>query len=61
VGYEVILNPKAADDLQDLVAYIAQDKPEAAVRLGEQLLNKFAACCPSAIRLGKMPLYSYYA
>jgi toxin ParE1/3/4 len=39
VGYEVVLNPKAADDLQDLVTYIARDKPDAAMRFGEQLLR----------------------
>ena len=40
MDYQVILSPKAVRDLEAVVRYIAQDSPETARRLGQQLLKK---------------------
>jgi toxin ParE1/3/4 len=37
MGYEVRLTAKARGDLNEIVAYIAQDNPLAAERLGDEL------------------------
>jgi toxin ParE1/3/4 len=37
MGYEVRLTAKARGDLNEIVAYIAQDNPSAAERLGDEL------------------------
>ena len=37
MGYEVRLTAKARRDLNEIVAYIAQDNPLAAERLGDEL------------------------
>jgi plasmid stabilization system protein ParE len=37
MGYEVRLTAKARGDLREIVAYIAQDNPLAAERLGDEL------------------------
>ncbi|MEH2249690.1 type II toxin-antitoxin system RelE/ParE family toxin [Nostoc sp.] len=37
MDYQVILSPKAAGDLEIIIRYIAQDNPEAARKLGQQL------------------------
>ena len=38
MGYEVRLTAKARGDLNEIVAYIAQDNPLAAEKLGDELL-----------------------
>ena len=38
MGYEVRLTAKARGDLNEIVAYIAQDNPLAAERLGDELV-----------------------
>jgi plasmid stabilization system protein ParE len=39
VGYEVVLSRLAQADLAEIVAYIARDNRDAAVRLGHELVN----------------------
>jgi len=40
MDYQVILSPKAVEDLETIIRYIAQDNPEAARKIGHQLLEK---------------------
>ncbi|MCG8526205.1 MAG: type II toxin-antitoxin system RelE/ParE family toxin [Opitutales bacterium] len=42
MGYEVILSPKALEDLESVVSYISQDNPEAALKFGKKLLREVA-------------------
>jgi toxin ParE1/3/4 len=49
MAYHVILSPKAVEDLEAIVRYVASDSPEAARNLGRQLLEK-------TIELGQYPL-----
>jgi len=37
MGYQVIFAPEAERDLDEIIAYIAQDSPEAARRFGAEL------------------------
>ncbi|MEL4895398.1 type II toxin-antitoxin system RelE/ParE family toxin [Crocosphaera sp. Alani8] len=49
MDYQVIFSPKAVNDLEKIVRYIAINNPEAAKRIGQQLLSK-------AKELSKFPL-----
>ena len=40
MDYQVIFSPKAVKDLEKIVRYIAINNPEAAKKIGQQLLNK---------------------
>ncbi|AFY34022.1 type II toxin-antitoxin system RelE/ParE family toxin [Calothrix sp. PCC 7507] len=40
MDYQVILSPKAVHDLESIVRYIALNNPEAAMKLGQRLLEK---------------------
>jgi toxin ParE1/3/4 len=40
MDYTVILSPKAVGDLEAIVRYIALNNPEAARKVGQNLLNK---------------------
>ena len=40
MGHQVIWTDEAIADLRQLVAYISQDNPTAAVKLGEELIRK---------------------
>ncbi len=40
MDYTVILSPKAVGDLESIIRYIALDNPEAARKVGQNLLNK---------------------
>jgi addiction module RelE/StbE family toxin len=40
MDYKVILSPKAVGDLEAIVRYIALNNPEAARKVGQNLLNK---------------------
>jgi addiction module RelE/StbE family toxin len=40
MGFKVIWTDEAVDDLRQLVAYISKDNPDAAVKLGEKLVQK---------------------
>jgi toxin ParE1/3/4 len=40
MDYTVILSPKAVGDLEKIVRYIALNNPEAARKVGQNLLNK---------------------
>ncbi len=40
MDYQVILAPRAIDDLRDIVLYIAPDRPDTAKRLGLALIEK---------------------
>jgi addiction module RelE/StbE family toxin len=53
MGCKVIWTDEAIADLRQLVAFIAQDNPAAAVKLGEEIIRKslFLAAHP---RLGRM-------
>jgi toxin ParE1/3/4 len=48
MDYTVILSPKAVGDLETIVRYIALNNPEAARKVGQNLLNK-------AKELGQFP------
>ncbi|MGZ5076794.1 MAG: type II toxin-antitoxin system RelE/ParE family toxin [Methylobacter sp.] len=37
-----VWKPKAEEDLQDIIDYIAKDKPRAAIELGDRLIEKAA-------------------
>ena len=43
MGWKVILSPSATADLESIVSYIASDNPDAALRLGEKLIEKAEA------------------
>lgn len=49
MDYKVIFSPKAVNDLERIVRYIALSNPETAKRLGEQLVDK-------AKELGRFPM-----
>jgi len=40
MDYQVILSPRAIQDLQEIVRYISFDNPQAAENLGAQLIEK---------------------
>jgi toxin ParE1/3/4 len=40
VGRQVIISPSAQSDLSDIVSYVARHNPEAAVRLGHELIAR---------------------
>jgi toxin ParE1/3/4 len=40
MDYQVIISPKAIGDLEAIVRYVALSNPEAAVKLGQRLLDK---------------------
>lgn len=40
MGYEVRLTAKARGDLKEIVAYVAQDNPLAAEKLGDELARR---------------------
>ncbi|MHC5776469.1 type II toxin-antitoxin system RelE/ParE family toxin [Nostoc sp.] len=40
MDYQVILSPRAVEDLETIIWYIAQDNPEAARKIGQGLLEK---------------------
>jgi toxin ParE1/3/4 len=40
MDYEVILSPKALDDLGDIIIYISQDNPSAAKLFGKKLVEE---------------------
>jgi len=42
MGHKIIFSPQAIADLEEAVRFIATDNPEAAVRLGEMLINRVA-------------------
>jgi toxin ParE1/3/4 len=39
MDYEVILSPKALEDLESIIRYIAQDNPEVARQFGHKLVD----------------------
>ncbi len=41
MDYQVILSPKAVNDLEKIVSYISINNPEAAKKIGQQLLKIF--------------------
>ena len=45
MGYQIVLSPLALDDIEKIVAYVAQDDPVAAERLGHRLLDHAATLC----------------
>lgn len=40
MDYQVIISPKAVGDLEAIIKYIALNNPEAALKLGQSLLDK---------------------
>jgi toxin ParE1/3/4 len=40
MDYTVVLSPKAVGDLESIIRYIALNNPEAAWKVGQNLLNK---------------------
>ncbi len=40
MGHEVRLSPTAIDDLREIVAYIAEDNPTAAKKVGEEIYSR---------------------
>jgi len=53
MGHQVIWTDEAIADLRQLVAFIAQDNPTAAVKLGEELIRK-SMLLAAHPRLGRM-------
>ena len=53
MGYQVIWTDEAIADLRQLVAYISNDNPAAAVKLGEALIQK-SLILAGQPRLGRM-------
>jgi toxin ParE1/3/4 len=49
MDYQVVLSPRAVEDLETIVKYFALDNPEVARRLARQMLEK-------TTELGKFPL-----
>lgn len=49
MDYQVILAPKAVEDLEAIVRYVAAESPQAARKLGQQLIEKTK-------ELGRYPL-----
>jgi len=39
MGYQVVFSPIAEADLHEIIAYIADDNPEAATKLGAELIR----------------------
>jgi toxin ParE1/3/4 len=39
VDIQIVWTPAARDDLKDIVSYIAQDNPDAAQRVGDQIIE----------------------
>jgi addiction module RelE/StbE family toxin len=59
-AYQVVFTPYATGDLEQIVRYIARDNPDAALRLGEKLVDRAlslseALACQSGGRLPKRP------
>jgi len=48
MDYKVIYSPNAISDLAEIVRFVAEDDPQAALRLGEQLVD-------DADSLGRLP------
>ncbi len=48
MGYRIVLAPQADDDLAAIVAFIAQDSQQAAIRIGDELVD-------AAFSLNEMP------
>ncbi len=42
MGYKIIFAPQALEDLAQVVQYIAKDKPETALRIGNALIDRVA-------------------
>ncbi len=40
MGWQVIIAPSAQSDLEDIVRYIAQHNPDAALRMGYELITR---------------------
>lgn len=40
MGWKIIIAPSAQSDLEDIVRYIAQHNPEAAIRMGYELISR---------------------
>ena len=49
MGYKIIFSPQAIADLETAVRFIAKENPEAAVRFGNELIDRVAI-------LGNFPL-----
>jgi addiction module RelE/StbE family toxin len=53
MGHQVIWTDEAITDLRQLVAFIAQDNPAAAIKLGEEIIRKSMLLAVHP-RLGRM-------
>ena len=49
MGFKVVITDNAVADLQEIVQFVAQDDPVAAIRLGEKLIA-------SALSLVELPV-----
>jgi plasmid stabilization system protein ParE len=46
MGWKIIIAPSAQSDLEDIVRYIAQHNPEAAIRMGYELISRADSLTP---------------
>jgi toxin ParE1/3/4 len=53
VDFKLVWTPLARDDLREIVSYIAQDNPAAALRVGERILRSVEAL-KSMPQMGRM-------
>ncbi|MBD2491081.1 type II toxin-antitoxin system RelE/ParE family toxin [Aulosira sp. FACHB-615] len=58
MDYQVVLSPKAIGDLEAIVRYIALSNPEAARKLGQQLLEKTKELSQFPLRGQKVPEFN---
>lgn len=58
MDYTVILSPKAVGDLGSIVQYIALSNPEAARKVGQNLLNKTKELAQFPLKGQKVPEFN---
>jgi plasmid stabilization system protein ParE len=55
MDYKVIYSPNAISDLAEIVRFVAQDDPQAALRLGKQLADDADSLSPAPLSISKVP------
>lgn len=51
MDFKVLIADSAIADLKEIVEFVAEDNPEAAIRLGEKLLNRRDGLCLLPLRI----------
>ena len=55
MDYQVILSPKAIEDLEAIVRYVAAESPQAARKIGQQLIEKTKELSQYPLRGQRVP------